>query len=350
MKLCFLLLHLALLGTHTTPVSGAAVVATSTTRRNEENNIVVPSRAMLARCPKACGNLSFAYPFGIGSGCFRAPEFNLTCVDGGIPRILFVDGITEVIDGDTSEPSGIDVGWSQLINIAYNSTIPVVSGVDVYNMSSWSPPGRSFVLFDSSINVMACGFDVYLLDHDTGTSSNVCSTTCPGGQMTETAALQNCNGTWCCSVSFFLNFYGFQFSFVRRRGEDDGRVVDHSSPLWNKISVTTNYARLLWRVLDQPTCADAEGDAATYACISNHSSCHDPSWTHGGYQCSCNGGYLGNPYVPDGCSRDKGNCSLFHFHPILSSRGRSPVRASSRFMFIYLTFLFLPDDLTTLFY
>uniref|UniRef100_A0ACD5Z3Y6 Uncharacterized protein n=1 Tax=Avena sativa TaxID=4498 RepID=A0ACD5Z3Y6_AVESA len=305
--LCFLVL--ALLRTHTTPpVSGAAVVAASNGSRSEESSLVLPSTGMLARCPKMCGNLSFGYPFGIGSGCFREAGFNLTCVDGGAggrPMLVLGDGLTEVIDGDTSAPSGIDVGWTQSISLAYSETVPVVSGVDVYNMSSWSPPGRSFFLFDAAITVKGCGFDVYLLDHDTGTTSNVCSATCPGCQINETTALQNCNGTWCCSVPVLFNFHGFQFSFVRRR-DDHSRILDHTSPLWNEISITTDYARLEWSVQDQPRCADAEGDAATYACISNHSSCNDKDWTHSGYRCSCNGGYLGNPYIPGGCSRDKG--------------------------------------------
>ncbi|KAF7082025.1 hypothetical protein CFC21_085911 [Triticum aestivum] len=171
-------------------------------------------------------------------------------------------------------------------------------------MSSWSPPGRSFLLFGAKINVTGCGFDVLMLEHDTGTSSKVCSITCPGHEITETTARQDCNGTWCCSVPFWYNHHGFQFRFVRRRGEESRG--HHTSSLWNKISVITDYANLQWNVVDRPRCVDAEGDAATYACLSNQSSCTDSPFIDGGYSCSCNGGYVGNPSVPDGCSRDKG--------------------------------------------
>ncbi|XP_020149237.1 wall-associated receptor kinase 4 [Aegilops tauschii subsp. strangulata] len=296
-----LVLVLALLGTQTTRVLGA--VGTSS-RPYEQSNLAVPSAAMMGRCPKKCGNLSFAYPFGMGTGCFRNPDFNLTCVvegSTGTSRLFLRDGITEVAAG---HGSGIEVGWSPEISISYTETVPVRSGVDVYNMSSWSPPGRSFLLFDASINVTGCGFDVYMLDHDLNTTSKVCSTTCPGGEITETMAMQNCNDTWCCSVRFFFNFNGFQFSFVRRRGEE-GRV-NYTSPLWNKISVTTDDAILLWYVADQQRCADAEADVATYACLSSNSSCTDNDFTYSGYQCYCDGGYVGNPYVRGGCSRDKG--------------------------------------------
>uniref|UniRef100_A0A8R7UMH3 Protein kinase domain-containing protein n=1 Tax=Triticum urartu TaxID=4572 RepID=A0A8R7UMH3_TRIUA len=293
----FLVLVLALLGTQTTRVSAA--LATNG-RPYEEGNIVVPSPAMLRRCPERCGNLTVAYPFGIGSGCFRDPDFNLTCVvDGstGTSRLFLRDGITEVING------GFDVGWSRYISAAYADDDAVVSGVDVYNMSSWSPPGRSFVGFSGRINVTGCGFDVFMLYNDSNTPFKACSITCPGSEITETAAMENCNGTWCCTVPFY-SFNGFQFSFVRLRGQDSR--VNRTGPLWNKVSVTTDYASLQWNVADQANCADAKGDAATYACLSNNSSCVDNLMTHRGYSCYCNGGFLGNPYVPQGCLRDRG--------------------------------------------
>ncbi|KAE8772153.1 wall-associated receptor kinase 1 isoform x1 [Hordeum vulgare] len=294
----FLMLLLALLGTQTTQVLGAVE---TNGRPYEESNLVVPSPAMLAGCLKTCGNLSFAYPFGIGSGCFRDPDFNLTCVvDGstGTSRLFLRDGITEVVDG------GIEVGLSPYIIVAYADEA-VVSGMDVYNFS-WSPPGRSFVRFFGSVNVTGCGFDVFMLDDDSNTTFKVCSITCPGSEITKTSAMENCNGTWCCNIRIY-SLNGFQFSFVRLRGDGEDSRVNRTSPLWNKVSVTTNYyANLQWNVVDEARCADAEGDAATYACRSNNSSCVDNLMTHRGYSCSCNGGFLGNPYVPQGCLRDKG--------------------------------------------
>ncbi|XP_044955463.1 wall-associated receptor kinase 3-like [Hordeum vulgare subsp. vulgare] len=301
----FLMIVLALLGTQTTRVSGA--VATSG-RQYEESNLVVPSPAMLGRCPRKCGNLSFAYPFGIGSGCFRDPDFNLTCVvDGGsgTSRLFLSDNITEVVAYGDSELSGIKVGWTQYIIINYNEEVTVVSGVDVYNLSSWLPPGRSFVGLNAVINVTGCGFDTYLLNHDSNTTFRVCSTTCPGTEITETTARENCDGTWCCTVQF-SSFNGFQFSFVRQRGVDSSRV-DHTSPLWNKMSVTTDYASLGWNVVDQANCAEAVRHEKTYACLSKNSSCTERRSAYSdGYWCSCNVGFLGNPYVADGCFRDKG--------------------------------------------
>ncbi|CAL5009800.1 unnamed protein product [Urochloa decumbens] len=58
--------------------------------------------------------------------------------------------------------------------------------------------------------------------------------------------------------------------------------------------------------MDQPTCATALDNATTYACVSSNSTCYDSHFTsYPSYHCGCEDGYGGNPYMPNGCSRDK---------------------------------------------
>ncbi|KAL5228382.1 hypothetical protein ABZP36_016647 [Zizania latifolia] len=272
------------------------------------NTTSVPSAETLNGCPRRCGNLTFDYPFGVGSEyCFRNPDFNLTCDNAAQPpRLFFQDGLIEVVDNIDVIAYGRTSNYLLMdIHIDFSQAISMTPGSNVYNMS-WKAPGRSFSLEYAMLNITGCDFDIHRLDQNRNSTLRLCNVTCPDEAITEEVARQNCNGTGCCTIELDERLTAFQLQFVPH---SKGELVTHSnrSSLRDMINITTVYAYLLWSIVDQPTCASTRGNMTNYACASSNSKCFDNYFTPNlGYLCGCDSGYWGNPYLLNDCQRDRG--------------------------------------------
>ncbi|CAL5032541.1 unnamed protein product [Urochloa decumbens] len=170
---------------------------------------------------------------------------------------------------------------------------------------SWSSPGDSFALSYISMNVTGCDFDIYFIDRVANITPPICTLKCPTSDITDMEARQNCNGTGCCNIIWDISVRAFSLKFVSRR-ESNPKAKYNQSSLWDYIDVTTVDADLSWNIVEQPNCASAK-DNKNFACVGNNSQCMDSEeLPDSGYSCKCNSGYVGNPYLYSGCSRDRG--------------------------------------------
>ncbi|CAM0152085.1 unnamed protein product [Urochloa decumbens] len=239
-------------------------------------------------CAQRCGNISVPFPFGLEEGCSARNLFLLNCTN--------------------TSTSNLELNLRYRLNLNISRSIPMISGVNLYN-TSWIAPGRSFIGSRyAELQFIGCDFDTYWL-HDVNSSTMICSVTCPSEGITETDAIQQCNGTGCCSHTFQDSaISNLKFQFVKHdRNKLQGQT--NLSSLWDKIRVETAYMLLSWGIvlLDQPSCAAVAENKTSYACISENSTCtSDLYGIYPSYMCVCGAGYVGNPYVPDGCMPDRG--------------------------------------------
>ncbi|URD91168.1 OsWAK receptor-like protein kinase [Musa troglodytarum] len=226
----------------------------STGEENTSTDITFP---LPSNCPKSCGNISFEYPFGIGSGCFR-PGFNLTCMSHSTDpptRSLFLgDGTVEVIDFD------MDNG------IVYVKTPIVTMG----------------------IYVAGCSANAYLVDLATNTTVDSCSTTCYPNSSSPHEY---------CTISMYywnaMNFTSLEIRLTRLNQNEHhlfntspikafmyhpNNFTEDIEKILNGTETLVTMTTLAYYMADYPTyqsCEYAQQNTTTFACVDQHSSCSD---------------------------------------------------------------------------
>ncbi|KAG6536829.1 hypothetical protein ZIOFF_001900 [Zingiber officinale] len=316
-----------------------------------ENENIFP----LSNCSKTCGDIKIEYPFGIGVGCYRSVEFNLTCAyDSDPPRLLLGNDTIQVRNFNMEkglvyiEPPYVTLNADEYMN---STSIDLKNLPLSFNLGFLYSSISSDSMTINNLYVAGCNATANILDLSTNGIIGVCSTICsPRNTSTTKQIFMSDNGY--CRLDMFdvktnKNSWAIQLTRLNETENENSMISNNTSSIIaliydedssnhddlqkfiNNRNKTGSTATLAWYINDYPTCKEDTKRSDTYACRSHKSECFDvftedspyrPNETIIGYNCRCSLDYDGNPYLPDGCKigniQDMGyrcNCSDGYF-------------------------------------
>ncbi|GLT67674.1 hypothetical protein SLA2020_399650 [Shorea laevis] len=256
------------------------------------------SNISLENCVQTCGNISVPYPFGLDRlECVKNKSFLLYCNQSGL--FLWNIPISNISLEDGTITGGI---WP-----AYRCD----------NQSHWRSRDNSlnispFTISHTQNKLIGLGCDtIALMSDKQGRFGSGCVAVC--NDLDDIESDGSCSGFGCCQTSipkhlntlnitassiynhsYVLDFNPCSYAYVVASSFNTSEINFRVYP---EETRTSTAVVLEWVVGDQ-YCQAREGPS-WYSCGHN-ANCSYPS-TGGGYRCSCNPGFTGNPYLLDGC-------------------------------------------------
>ncbi|KAK1403177.1 Wall-associated receptor kinase [Heracleum sosnowskyi] len=251
-------------------------------------------------CPRNCGNLTIAYPFGIGADCSANQTFTIFCNNSINPPKAFLDDNFKLEVLNISLKAG---------TIQVNT--PVITNCEKRSNYQQLMLSGSFIFSNTQNQLTAIGCETLAVISQQGLSVGGCMTFC---NISSVERNNSCYGS-CCQTRIppSLKFINASLESINgKEGCGFVFVVDQNwfgnmTDVYDVTNMEQVPAVLDWRPSGFCHSFGAGNSTTDRSVCGRNTLCTDQSL------CSCREGYEGNPYLLDGC-QDIDECATYDFN------------------------------------
>ncbi|XP_030480955.2 wall-associated receptor kinase-like 1 [Cannabis sativa] len=250
-------------------------------------------------CRTHCGNVSIPFPFGIGRNCYANNWFEVECTAAN-PALILKRTKLEVLNISVNQGTIQTKSPISFFNCQHKESR---NNKPVLNNLYGSPFGFSG---DNIFIAVSCGVEAIIdADSDNSIIQVGCKSTCSNSNI----LIESCDGLDCCKATVPI-YLGPSFRIVFRPNDssnhddckyaflvDENWLAENQSKDLGKFRNMDSVPVILDWIMDY-SLDDKMLSSSSESVVCNNITMVDQSIK---YQCTCNSGFRGNPYLPRGC-------------------------------------------------